>query len=179
MLALAGTIAATAWATTKNPVSDKDDVAGAVDLSSVRLTHDRSADRLVFTFKAFQGFGPSALRNREGPPGSICVNFWTDRVPGEDPPNFDACITARPDKNYRGTVNRVAADGSLKRVGTIEVEQRTTKRLVGRVCLTCIGSPGEIKWTAQATTFGKGCNSRTGCQDLVPAPPDVGETKLR
>ena len=169
----------TASATTKNPVSDKDDSAGAVDLSSVRLTHDSSANRLVFTFKTYQGFGPSALRNRDGAPGSICVNIWTDRAPGEDPANYEACITARPDKDYRGTINSVSASGSFKRVGSVEVEQRTTKRLVGRVCFTCIGSPRKFRWTAQATTFGKGCSSDRGCLDVVPAPPDAVETELR
>jgi len=166
-------------AVTKSPVSDRNDGAGPVDLSSVRATHDSSDARLIYTFRTYEGFGPSALRNRDGAPGSICVNIWTDRVPAEDPANYELCVTARPDEGYRGTIHRQSETGSLKQVGKAEVQQRSTKRLEVRFKLARIGSPRSILWTAETTTFGKGCPKGAGCEDFAPEPPETVKTDLR
>ena len=161
-------------------VDDRDDSAGAIDIARATGAHNRSTDELVHAFVAYDRFSPRSARNSEGPPGSVCVNIWTTRTPGEDVPNYEACATSdRTGREWRGSLIRNRERGEPIRRGSVKVEQPSTRRLVIRIDPDRLRRPASYRWTAQAVTFGEGCPAVTGCEDFAPDRPDFERTRLR
>ena len=173
-------LAAPAVALAATRFDDRDDSAGAVDLSSVRASHNRVSDELVYVIDLHGEVTPRMLLRRDGPPGSVCVNLWTTRRPGEAAPNYDVCITAeRRGRLFRASVSRHGATGEVRRAGRAKVEQTAPTRLVLRIDPDRMGRPDEVRWTVQAVAFSTGCPSVTGCEDFVPDRPKSARTELQ
>lgn len=180
IVAVAAVAAPGAFAIAQSRFGDRDDSAGVVDLSGVRAAHNRVADQLVWVIDLHDELRPDLLLNRDGPPGSICVNAWTRRTPGEAAPDYDVCITSEPrGRGLRATVARQGATGRVRRGGAAEVEQRSETRLVLRVDPDQLGRPRSLRWTLQAAVFSPGCPAFTGCEDYIPDRPRTARTRLR
>lgn len=160
-------------------VDDRDDSDGAVDIKLATGSHNRAKDELVHVITTYDTFSPRRLLNSDGPPGSVCVNIWTTRTPGDAAPNYEACATAaRTGRSWRGSLARNPDRGTPIRRGSVKVEQSSTRKLVIRIDPDRIRRPASYRWTMQATTFGDGCPRLTGCEDFAPDRPDTLETKL-
>jgi hypothetical protein len=171
-LALGATVASVALAA-KVPggVTDGDDTKSLVDIASARATYDRSNDRVAHTV-TFQA--PISARNfrnavaAHGPPGSVCVNIWTSRTPGDGSPNYDVCVSGdRARKHLVASVSRLGAGGSVRKVGKASAQLKGPKRMFIRFDPSLIKRPGAYRWAVQVTTFERGC-TRSGCQDFAP-----------
>jgi hypothetical protein len=158
-------------------VQDRDDSKAAVDIAAARASHNRTADLLVHVVSAYDAFGPGDLLNRDGPPGSLCLNIWTTREPGEDAPNYDVCVTSdRRGRVYRASIARHTRN--VRRVGTARVDQPEPTRLEIRFDPDRIRRPRSYRWVAQTATFGEDCGGPTGCEDFAPDRPDSSLTRL-
>lgn len=160
-------------------IRDRDDAApGAVDLSAVRAAHNRVTDELVYLIDLHDPLDPRVLLSDDGPPGSVCVNVWTRRRPGEGAPDYDVC--AGPDRAGRlhASVARHGASGGVRRVGAADVEQTGERRLELRIDPDDIRRPRSYRWTVESVTFGAGCPAATGCEDYVPDRPRTARTTL-
>jgi hypothetical protein len=183
LLALAVALAACGVALAQdasNSVLDGDDSRSQVDIASVRGTHDRTNDRLAHIVKFHARIGPGDFRNavdEHGPPGSVCINIWTRRTPWEASPNFDVCVSADRDRNLVASVSRVGARGGVRRRGPASAELTSRRRLVVRFDPDLIRRPAAYRWSAQVTTFERGCTSR-GCQDYAPRRGRTVRTEL-
>jgi hypothetical protein len=175
-----GAVAVPALAVAQSRLTDRDDSAGVVDLAAVRAAHNRATDELVWTIDLHEPFRADLLLNRDGPPGSVCVNAWTRRRVREDPPDYDVCVTStRRGDELRATVARHLADGRVRRVAAAEVEQEGERRLVLRVDPDHLRRPRFVRWTLQVAVFSPGCPATTGCEDFVPDRPATVRTELR
>jgi hypothetical protein len=177
-LLICALLALPAAALAKSPtVQDRDDSKAAVDIATARGSHNRTADLLVHSIGAYDDFAPRDLLNRDGPPGSVCLNIWTTREPGEDPPNYDVCVTSdKRGRVYRASIARLTRNA--RRVGAARVDQPDPKRLEIRFDPDRIQRPRSYRWVAQAATFGEGCDGPTGCEDFAPDRPDTALTRL-
>ena len=161
-------------------IEDRDDSAGAVDLASARAAHNRATDELVYVVETHDPLDPRALLGREGgPPGSVCVNAWTTRRPGEAAPNYEVCVSAARDGDLHASVARHPSGARARRVGAADVEQTAERRLELRIDPDDFRRPASYRWTVQAATFGDGCTGPTGCEDFVPDRPRTARTVLR
>lgn len=173
-------IAVPAIAVAASRIADRDDSAGAVDLSGARAAHNRVSDELVWVVDTHDDLHADLLFNGDGPPGSVCVNAWTRGRPGERGPDYDVCATSDArGRELRGTVARHGGTGRVRRVGRAGVEQATPTRLVLRVDPDLLRRPRSVRWTVQAVAFSPGCPSATGCEDYVPDRPRTSRTTLR
>lgn len=162
------------------PLDDRDDVAGAVDLAGARAAHNRVRDQLVHVIDLHGPISPRTLLRSAGTPGSVCVNVWTTRNPGEAPPNYDVCVTSeRRGRRYRASVTRHLIDGRARRVAGARVSQPRSTRLELRFDPDAIRRPAGYDWVVQSAWLGDGCPSTTGCEDFVPDRPDHARTELR
>lgn len=179
LLAVAA-IAVPALAFAQSRIGDRDDSAGVVDLSGARAAHNRVSDELVWVIDLHDAFRPGLLLNRDGPPGSVCVNAWTRRTPGEGAPDYDVCITSDArGRELRASVARHGTTGAVRRRGAAEVEQAGDTRLELRMDPDLIRRPRSVRWTVQAAVFSPGCPTFTGCEDFVPDRPRTSRTRLR
>jgi hypothetical protein len=160
-------------------IEDRDDSAGAVDLASARAAHNRATDELVYVIETHDPFDPRSLLRENGPPGSVCVNAWTTRTPGEAAPNYDVCITAARDGDLHASVARNGTAGGVRRVGAADIEQTAERRLELRIDPDDLRRPASYRWTVQAVAFSDGCPAVTGCEDYVPDRPRTARTVLR
>jgi hypothetical protein len=161
-------------------IEDRDDSAGAVDLASARAAHNRATDELVYVVETHDPLDPRALLGREnGPPGSVCVNAWTRRTPGEGVPDYEICVTSDRDGDLHASVARLGSTGSVRRVGAADVEQTAERRLELRIDPDDLRRPREYRWTVQAVAFSDACPAVTGCEDYVPDRPRTSRTALR
>jgi hypothetical protein len=161
------------------PVADRDDVAGEVDLARARASHNRVSDRLVHVIDLHGPITPRTLLRSDGPPGSVCVNLWTTRTPGSSPPNYDVCATSeRRGRRWQASVARHASDGTVARVASARVAQPSPTRLELRVDPDAVRRPRAYRWTVQTAWFGTGCPATTGCEDFAPDRPDWVRTAL-
>jgi hypothetical protein len=174
LLTLAAIAAGSGLAVAQNDgdtVSDGNDSRSRADIASARATHDRGNDRLAHIVRFHEGIGPRAFRNQvaeHGPPGTVCVNVWTGRTPGEASPNYDVCVTSdRDNDDLVGSVSRLGPRGSVRRVGRAAAELTSRRRLVVRFDPDLIRRPASYRWSVQATTFENGC-TRRGCSDVAP-----------
>lgn len=152
-------------------ITDGDDSKSRVDISRARATLDRSNDRLVHVVRFHQAISPRNFRNavqEHGPPGSVCVNIWTTRTPGEGSPNFDVCVTGdRSRRKLIASVSRLGPRGSVRRVGNANARLESPRRLFIRFDPDLIRRPAAYRWSVHVTTFERGC-TRRGCQDVAP-----------
>jgi hypothetical protein len=160
-------------------VDDRDDSDGRVDIRRATGSHNRSKDELVHVVTTYSAFSPRTLRASDGPPGSICVNIWTTRTPGEAPANYEACATAdRSGRKWRGSLARNPDRGAPIRRSSVTVEQPSNRKLVIRIDPDRMRRPASYRWNVEAVDFGEGCGGTTGCEDFAPDRPDTLETKL-
>jgi hypothetical protein len=145
-------------------VRDASDTPVVLDLQSASLTPRGS--RLEAKVAFYDDWSAPDLLAPSGPPGSICVDLWTKRAPGEDAPDFLVCATARSATRLAGSVLRNAGDGLLARAdsATVSVSGRT---LTLRFRLAAIGSPRRLRFAAEATQT-LGCKRPRGCVDRAP-----------
>lgn len=173
-------VAVPAVALAQSRLRDRDDSAGVVDLSAARAAHNRATDELVWVVDLHDAFRADLLLNRDGPPGSVCVNAWTRRSPGEGAPDYDICVTAaRRGEELRASVAQHLTDGRVRRRGAAEVEQASDTRLVLRVDPDLLRRPRTLRWTVQAAVFSPGCAAVSGCEDFVPDRPRTSRMRLR
>ncbi len=165
----------------EDTVSDGDDSRSQVDIAEARAMHDTSNDRLAHIIRFHEPIGPRNFRNavaEHGPPGTVCVDMWTTRIPREASPNFDACVTrSRDGGDLVASVSRLGARGSVRRVGSASAELTSRRRLVVRFDPDLIRRPAAYRWSVQVTTFERGC-TRRGCIDLAPRRGRTERTKL-
>ncbi len=166
----------------QDTVSDGDDSRSQVDIASARATHDAANDRLAHVVRFHERIAPRDFRNavaEHGPPGSVCVDIWTTRIPREASPNFDACVTSNRDRDdLVASVSRLGPRGGVRRVGRASAELTSRRRLVLRFDPDLIRRPGAYRWSVQVTTFERGC-TRRGCVDLAPRRGRTERTTLR
>jgi hypothetical protein len=152
-------------------ISDGNDSRSRADIAAARATYDSSNDRLAHIVRFHEGIGPRALRNQvaeHGPPGSVCVNIWTRRTPGDASPNYDVCVSSdRDNENLVGSVSRLGPRGSVRRVGGAAAQLTSRRRLVVRFDPDVIRRPAAYRWSVEVTTFENGC-TRRGCSDVAP-----------
>ena len=92
--AVAGALlASTGLAATTATVRDASDTPVVLDLQSASLTPRGS--RLEAKLSFYDDWSAADLIAPSGPPGSICVDLWTKRTPGQDAPDYLVCATAR------------------------------------------------------------------------------------
>ena len=160
-----------AVAQSSDPIKDGNDSKSRVDIKSIRATYDRSNDRLVHIVRFHGRISPRNFRNavqEHGPPGTVCVNIWTTRTPWEASPNYDVCVTGnRARTGLVASVSRLGARGSVRRVGGAAARLDGPTRLFIRFDPDLIRRPAAYRWSAQVTTFERGC-TRRGCQDVAP-----------
>ena len=185
MVALSAVVVTAGFALAQSkdlPHPDKNDSRSRVDISSVRGTHNLGDDRLVHVIRTYRAIGPRNFRNAidgDGPPGSVCVNIWTTRTAWEQEPNFDVCVSGnRKFRGLRASVSRHKAGGAVRRVGPAQAELTSSRRLVIDFDPDLIKRPRAYRWTAQVTTFEKGCKRHLGCQDFAPASGRSVRTEL-
>ena len=173
-------IAVPAIAVAASRIADRDDSSGAVDLSGARAAHNRVSDELVWVVDTHDDLHADLLFNGDGPPGSVCVNAWTRRIPGEGAPDYDVCITSDArGRELRASVARHGTTGAVRRRGAAEVEQAADTRLELRVDPDLIRRPRSVRWTVQAAVFSPGCPAITGCEDFIPDRPRTSRIRLR
>lgn len=164
------------------PRADKNDSKSLVDISSARGTHDLGDDRLVHVIRTYKKISARNFRNAieaSGPPGSVCVNIWTTRTPQEQEPNFDVCVSAdRTRTKLRASVSRHRPGGVVRRVGSAKAQLTSARRLVIDFDPDLIKRPAAYRWSAQVTTFEKGCKRHLGCRDFAPNSGRTVRTKL-
>lgn len=180
VLALAGAAIAVGQSADEQH-SDPDDSASAIDIASVRGTHDLRADRLVHTIRTHDAISPESFRSARAsaPPGSLCVNIWTRRKPRQAPPDYDACVTLdRDGESLRASVSRHRAGGAVRRVGAAVVRLEAPRRLVVRLDPRLIRRPRAYRWSVQSATFARGCPRARGCEDFAPAAGRTVRTRL-
>ena len=169
-------LAAAAGAVT---VTDRDDVATALDISKATGAHNRSTDQLVHTVDTFGNWQPSDLANDDPGPGSVCIEIWTRSRPGEAGPNYEACATPdRRGRNLVGTISRERERGGDLRIGSVRLQRPTRSRLVFRIDPDHIKRPRSYRWRAETNMFGGGCRSASGCPDYAPDRPGTAETRV-
>ena len=96
LLVLAGVLAAPAAAQSPSFVKDSaSDGRGKLDIVRVALG-PRNDGRLRGEVTMEKAWTTADLRTGSGAPGSICLQLYTTRVPGEDPPDFLVCATPAP-----------------------------------------------------------------------------------
>ena len=94
-----------------------------------------------------------------GPPGSVCVNIWTTRTPGEASPNFDVCVTRQPQARPPDRERQPARPARRRHAewATRRRSSTSRRRLVVRFDPDLIRRPAAYRWSVQATTFERGC----------------------
>jgi hypothetical protein len=162
-------------------VSDGDDSESRADIAAARATYDRTNDRLAHVIRFHGPVSPGTFRNataEHGPPGSVCVNIWTRRTPGDASPNFDVCASGNRKRDHLiASVSKLGPRGGVRQRGNASAQLTSRRKLVLRFDPDLIGQPGAYRWSVQATTFERGCPSR-GCQDVAPRRGRTVRTEL-
>jgi hypothetical protein len=156
----------------------KGDVSGALDLQRVSL--NLAADgrlRAVITLAAKAD--PADMLAKSGPPGSVCVKFWTDEE--ADPAAMRAdrlvCVTASSEDELRATVFSQAAPGLPVRVGPADVSVNESGRsLLVRFSQSSLGRPELVRFAVESTR--PGCE-RVSCVDEAPDKGAVRRFRVR
>ena len=119
LLVLAGALAAPADA--QSPAFVKDSAAdgrGALDV--VRVALGRAVEgRLLGEVTMEKAWTTANLRAGAGPSGSICLQLYTARTAGAEPPDYLVCASpAATGEELRGRVLRDRANGLPRQVAT-------------------------------------------------------------
>src|SRR5215207_2113438 len=147
LLVLAGVLAAPAAA--QSPSFQKDsprDGRGKLDIVRVALG-PRADGKLRGEITMEKGWTTADLREGPGPSGSVCLQLYTVRVPGEEPPDYLVCATPAPDgEALRGRVLRDRSNGLPRQVGAATVTRPTARTLYLRFAQTAIRRPATIRF---------------------------------
>src|SRR5256885_1828358 len=162
------------WAATPATVRDASDTPVVLDLQSASLTTRGS--RLEAKVSFYDDWSAADLLASSGPPGSICLDLWTKRTPGQDSPDFLGCATARTATRITASVLKDTGDGLPARAdsATVSVSGRT---LTLRFRPAAIGSPRRLRFAAEATQA-LGCKRPRGCVDRAPNGSRTGHVAL-
>jgi hypothetical protein len=161
-------------AATTATVRDASDTPVVLDLQSASLTTRGS--RLEAKVSFYDDWSAADLLASSGPPGSICLDLWTKRTPGQDAPDFLVCATARSATRITASVLKETGDGLPARVdsATVSVAGHT---LTLRFRPAAIGSPRRLRFAAEATQA-LGCKRPRGCVDRAPNGSRTGSFAL-
>jgi len=170
----AGVLASSGIAATTATVRDASDTPVVLDLQSASLTPRGS--RLEAKLSFYDDWSAADLIAPSGPPGSICLDVWTKRTPGQDGPDFLVCATARSATRLTANVLKDNGDGLPARAdsATVGVSGRT---LTLRFRPAAIGSPRRLRFAAEATQT-LGCKRPRGCVDRAPNGSRTGSLTL-
>jgi len=180
LLVLAGVLAAPAAA--QSPSFQKDsprDGRGKLDIVRVALG-TRPNGKLRGEVTMEKGWTTGDLRAGPGPSGSICLQLWTERVPGEEPADWLVCATPAPDgEELRGRVLRDRSNGLPRQVAAATVTRPTARTVYLRFTQTAIGRPATIRFAGEAVTRAARCPRPLGCRDTAPDAPGTRNMTLR
>ena len=180
LLVLAGVLATPAAA--QSPSFQKDsasDGRGKLDIVRVALG-PRSDGNLRGEITMEKSWTTADLRAGSGPSGSICMQLYTDRVAGDDPPDYLVCATPGPDgEALRGRVLRDRSNGLPRQVGAATVTRPTGRTVYLRFAQTAIDRPATIRFAGEAVTRAAKCPRPLGCRDTAPDAPGTRNLTLR
>ena len=153
---------------------DASDTPVVLDLRSASLTTRGS--RLEAKVSFYDDWSAADLLAPSGPPGSICVELWTTRTPGQDAPDFLVCATARSATRLSGRVLKETGGGL-----PVVVDTTSTGVAGGTLTLrfrrVSIGSPRRVRFAVEATQR-LGCKRPRGCVDRAPNGSRTGSFAL-
>jgi hypothetical protein len=120
------------------------------------------------------------LREGGAQSGSICLQLWTARVPGDEPPDYLVCATPGPSGDeLRGRVLRDRSNGLPRQVGAATVTRPTNRTVFLKFAAPTIDRPAEIRFAGEAVTRAAKCPRPLGCRDTAPDAPGTRNLTLR
>jgi hypothetical protein len=183
LFVLAGVLAAPAAA--QSPSFQKDsatDGRGKLDIVRVALG-PRNDGMLRGEVTMEKAWTTADLRAESGPArpsGSICLQLYMTRVPGEDPADYLVCATPAPDgEELRGRVLRDRSNGLPRQVGAATVTRPTARTVYLRFGQTTVDRPARIRFAGEAVTRAAKCPRPLGCRDTAPDAPGTRNLTLR
>ena len=179
LLVLAGVLAAPAAAQSPSFVKDSaSDGRGKLDIVRVALG-PRNDGRLRGEVTMEKAWTTADLRTGSGAPGSICLQLYTRRVPGEDPPDFLVCATPAPgSEELRGRVLRDRSNGLPRQVGAATITRPTGRTVYLRFDPAAIDRPSAVRFAGEAVTRAAKCPKPLGCRDTAPDAPGTRNLAL-
>ena len=179
LLVLAGLMAAPAAAQSPSFIKDSaNDGKGPLDVVRVALG-PRKDGRLRGEITMEKAWTTADLRAGSGPAGSVCLQLYTKRVPGEDPPDYLVC--ASPSANgdeLRGRVLRDRANGVPRLVSVATVTRPSARTVYLRFDPVAIKRPTRVRFAGEAVTRGAKCPRPLGCRDTGPDAPGTRNLTL-
>jgi hypothetical protein len=172
LILLAGLLATPAVA--QSPSFQKDsasDGRGKLDLVRVALG-PREDGQLRGELTMEKAWTTADLRAGGGPSGSICLQLWVVRVPGNEPPDYLVCATpAATGDELRGRVLRDRSNGLPRQVGAAIVTRPTARTVYLRFAQPSIDRDTEVQFAGEAVTRAAKCPRPLGCRDTAPDAP--------
>jgi hypothetical protein len=180
LLVMAGVLAAPAAAQSPSFVKDSSsDGRGALDIVRVALG-PRNDGRLRGEVTMEKAWTTADLRTPTGPPGSICLQLYVKRVPGDDPPDYLVCASPSPSGDaLRGRVLRDRSNGLARQVAAATVSRPTGRTVYLRFDPIAVGRPAQIRFAGEAVTRAAKCPRPLGCRDTAPDAPGTRNLTLR
>jgi hypothetical protein len=180
LVVLAGVLAAPAAAQSPSFVKDSpNDGRGKLDIVRVALG-PRADGRLRGEVTMEKAWTTADLRAGSGPSGSICLQLYSKRVPGEDPPDFLVCASpAAEGDELRGRVLRDRSNGLPRPVGAATVTRPTARTVYLRFDQTAIDRPASVRFAGEAITRAAKCPKPLGCRDTAPDAPGTRNLTLQ
>jgi hypothetical protein len=177
---LAGLLATPAVAQSPSfPKDSASDGRGKADLVRVALG-PRADGQLRGELTMEKAWTTADLRAGGGPSGSICLQLWTARVRGDEPPDYLVCATPAPTgEELRGRVLRDRSNGLPRQVGAATVTRPTARTVYLRFAPQTINQPATIRFAGEAVTRAAKCPKPLGCRDTAPNAPDTRNLTLR
>ena len=180
LLVLAGLMAAPAAAQSPSFIKDSaSDGKGPLDVVRVALG-PRKDGRLRGEITMEKAWTTADLRAGSGPAGSVCLQLYTKRVPGEDPPDYLVCASpSASGDELRGRVLRDRANGR-----PAAGERRHRDAPVDAHRLPPLRPGGDqapdrsVRFAGEAVTRGAKCPKPLGCRDTAPDAPGTRNLTL-
>ena len=179
LLGLVGVLAAPAAAQSPSFIKDSArDGRGKLDVVRVALG-PRADGRLRGEITMEKAWTTDALRVRSGPTGTVCLQLYTRRVPGDDPPDFLVCASpSTSGDELRGRVLRDRSNGLPRQVGAATVTRPTARTVYLRFDQVAIDRPASVRFAGEAVTRAAKCPKPLGCRDTAPDAPGTRNLTL-
>jgi hypothetical protein len=179
LLVLAGLMAAPAAAQSPSFIKDSaSDGKGPLDVVRVALG-PRKDGRLRGEITMEKAWTTADLRASAGPAGSVCLQLYTKRVPGEDPPDYLVCASpSASGDELRGRVLRDRANGPPRLVSVATITRPSTRTVYLRFDQVAIKRPTHVRFAGEAVTRGAKCPKPLGCRDTGPDAPGTRNLTL-